>query len=92
MGVFCEAFRHTPQVYLPKESAMNPGEQLTYQVTGMSCEHCKLAVTEEVAQVKGVSAVDVDLDSKLVRVSGSGVDSAAVVAAIDQAGYDAVAA
>ena len=66
--------------------------QLTFLVAGMSCDHCKVAVTEEVAQVSGVSAVDVDLDSKLVRVSGSGVDSAAVVAAIDEAGYDAVAA
>jgi copper chaperone CopZ len=34
----------------------------------------------------------VDLDTKLVRVSGDGVDRDAVVAAIDEAGYDAVAA
>jgi len=40
----------------------------------------------------GVSAVDVDLDAKLVHVHGAGVDRAAVVAAIDEAGYDAVAA
>jgi copper chaperone CopZ len=58
----------------------------------MSCGHCKVAVTEEVSRVAGVSAVDVDLDSKLVRVHGSGIDDAAVVAAIDEAGYDAVAA
>jgi copper chaperone len=30
--------------------------------------------------------------SKLVRVSGAGIDDAAVVAAIDEAGYDAVPA
>jgi copper chaperone CopZ len=58
----------------------------------MSCAHCTIAVTEEVAQVAGVSAVDVDLDTKLVRVHGSDVDAADVVAAIDEAGYDAVAA
>jgi copper chaperone len=67
-------------------------EALAYLVEGMSCGHCKVAVTEEVSQVAGVSAVDVDLDSKLVRVHGAGVDDAAVVAAIDEAGYDAVAA
>ena len=39
-----------------------------------------------------MQAVDVDLDTKLVRVSGAGIDDAAVVAAIDEAGYDAVAA
>jgi copper chaperone len=65
---------------------------LTYLVTGMTCEHCRAAVTEEVERVAGVVAVDVDLDSKLVRVRGTGVDEAAVVAAIDEAGYDAQAA
>jgi copper chaperone len=64
----------------------------TYVVAGMTCEHCKVAVTEEVAQVPGVAAVEVDLDTKLVRIHGSAVDPAAVVAAIDEAGYDAVTA
>jgi copper chaperone CopZ len=58
----------------------------------MSCDHCKIAVTAEVTQVAGVTGVDVDLDSKVVRVHGSQIDDAAVVAAIDEAGYDAVAA
>jgi copper chaperone len=63
----------------------------TYLVAGMTCEHCRAAITEEVEAVAGVASVDVDLDSKLVRVRGTGVDDAAVVAAIDEAGYDAVA-
>jgi copper chaperone len=64
-------------------------ETLTYRVAGMSCEHCKAAVNEEVSKVAGVEDVDVDLDTKLVRISGDGVDHVAVVAAIDEAGYDA---
>jgi copper chaperone len=66
----------------------------TYLVAGMTCEHCKLAVTQEVARVAGVAGVDVDVDlaSKLVRIHGTDVDGAAVVAAIDEAGYDAVTA
>ena len=64
----------------------------TFRAAGMTCDHCKIAVTGEVSKVDGVSAVDVDLDAKLVRVHGEDVDSAAVVAAIDEAGYDAVAA
>ena len=63
--------------------------QLTYQVPGMSCDHCRTAVTGEVTRLPGVRAVDVDLDTKLVRVHGTAVDDAAVVAAIDEAGYDA---
>jgi copper chaperone CopZ len=66
--------------------------QLTYLAAGMTCDHCRVAVTDEVTQVAGVTAVDVDLASKLVRVHGTDIDPAAVVAAIDEAGYDAVAA
>jgi copper chaperone CopZ len=64
----------------------------TYVVAGMSCEHCRVAVTDEVTKVPGVASVEVDLDTKLVRVHGSDVDKAAVVAAIDEGGYDAVSA
>ena len=73
-------------------SPNSPESDLTYSVPGMTCGHCKLSVTEEVADVPGVASVDVDLDTKLVRVRGAGVDETAVVAAIDEAGYDAVAA
>jgi copper chaperone CopZ len=66
--------------------------EVTYLVAGMTCDHCKVAVTGELAQVAGVTAVDVDLETKLVRVRGTDVDDAAVVAAIDEAGYDAVTA
>ncbi|WP_028058056.1 heavy-metal-associated domain-containing protein [Candidatus Solirubrobacter pratensis] len=62
----------------------------SYAVSGMSCDHCKVAVTEEVAKVAGVSEVDAEIG--FVRVRGTGVDDAAVVAAIDEAGYDAVPA
>ena len=65
---------------------------LTYVVAGMSCDHCKVAVADEVSKVAGVDGVDVDLDAKLVRVRGTDVDETAVVAAIDEAGYDAVLA
>jgi len=67
-------------------------DQITYRVDGMSCNHCVVAVSGEVSRVTGVSSVDVDLETKLVRVSGTSVDDAAVVAAIDEAGYDAVPA
>jgi copper chaperone CopZ len=79
----------TPAVHPRPASA---GRPLTFVVAGMTCDHCKRAVTEEVTEVAGVTAVDVDLESKLVQVHGSDIDTAAVVAAIDEAGYDAVAA
>jgi copper chaperone len=61
--------------------------QTTYSVPGISCGHCRVAITGEVSQVAGVSAVDVDLAAKRVTVTG-GYDDDAVRAAIDEAGYD----
>ncbi len=63
-------------------------ETLTYTVPGMSCGHCRAAITEEVEKVAGVAAIEVDLDAKKVAVSGSGLDDAAVRGAIDEAGYE----
>jgi copper chaperone CopZ len=63
-------------------------QTLTYSVPGISCGHCRTAITAEVSGVPGVSAVDVDLAGKVVTVTGAGVDDAAVRDAIDEAGYD----
>ena len=60
-----------------------------YTVPGMHCGHCEHAVSEELSAVEGVASVDVDLDTKLVTVIGSGLDDAALRAAIDEAGYKA---
>ena len=63
-------------------------EQLTYSVPGVSCDHCRAAITAEAEKVAGVSSVDVDLDARRVTVAGAGLDDAAIRAAIDEAGYD----
>jgi copper chaperone len=63
-------------------------EQLTYSVPGVSCGHCRAAITAEVALVRGVASVDVDLDAKRVTVAGEQLDDGAARAAIDEAGYD----
>ncbi|MGN6605485.1 MAG: heavy-metal-associated domain-containing protein [Jatrophihabitans sp.] len=63
-------------------------QTLTYSVPGISCGHCRTAITAEVSGVSGVSAVDVDLAGKVVTVTGAGVQDAAVRDAIDEAGYD----
>ncbi|HEX3291346.1 MAG TPA: heavy-metal-associated domain-containing protein [Gaiella sp.] len=64
-------------------------ETRTYSVPAMHCDHCRAAITEELAGLAGVDVVDVDLETKLVRVRGQGLEDAALVAAIDEAGYDA---
>lgn len=62
---------------------------LTYTVPGMHCGHCEAAVTAEVSAVEGVESVAVDLDSKLVEVTGELLDDGAIREAIEEAGYEA---
>lgn len=64
--------------------------ETTYIVQGMTCEHCRASVTEEVSEVAGVASVDVDLATGRVTVTGDGVDASAVRAAVDEAGYEVV--
>ena len=63
-------------------------KQQTYNVPGISCEHCRIAITTELRSVPGVESVQVDLERKRVTLRGAGVSEAAVRAAIDDAGYD----
>ena len=64
-------------------------ETTTYTVPGMSCEHCTRAVNEALSSVPGVRSVEVDLDTKLVRVQGDDLDDPTLRAAIEEAGYEA---
>jgi len=59
-----------------------------YTVTGMTCDHCVASVREEVGALAGVSAVDVDLASGSLRVSGAGFEDPAVETAVAEAGYE----
>ena len=61
----------------------------TYTVTGMTCGHCVASVKEEVGNVAGVEAVDVQLEDGRLTVTGD-VSADAVRAAVEEAGYEVV--
>jgi copper ion binding protein len=62
-----------------------------FMVPAISCGHCVRAITNEVTDIKGVTKVDVDLDTKHVQVETDGqVPAEAIVGAINEAGYDEV--
>ena len=64
-----------------------------FQVTGMTCGHCEMSVREEVSEIAGVRDVEVSHKTGLLSVSAEqGVDDAAVLAAVSEAGYSAVRA
>ena len=62
-----------------------------YTVRGMTCAHCVMSVREEVEEVPGVTAVDVDLGSGRMTVSGEALDDVAVREAVAGAGYEVTA-
>ena len=63
----------------------------TYRVTGMTCDHCVRAVTDEVSAIPGVRDVEVDLvtggESTVRVVSEDALSEDAVREAVDEAGY-----
>ena len=61
----------------------------TFTVRGMTCDHCVRAVQSEVARIPGVTAATADLATgRLVVTADPPVDTAAVCAAVEEAGYE----
>lgn len=61
-----------------------------YRVTGMTCGHCEASVQEEVEELAGATVTEVSSETgKLVVTAPNEVDDAAVLAAVDEAGYTA---
>jgi copper chaperone CopZ len=62
----------------------------TYQVTGMTCEHCVRAVRQELEGLDGVREVSVELipegSSAVTVISDGRLSADAVAAALDEAG------
>jgi copper chaperone CopZ len=64
-------------------------ETVTYSVPAIHCAHCAMSIREEVSEVEGVDGVAVDLDTKVVAISGTNLVDAELRAAIVEAGYEA---
>ena len=64
-----------------------------FTVSGMTCEHCEMSVREEVGDIDGVTDVQADASTGTLIVTASrDIDDALVVAAVSEAGYEAVRA
>ncbi|GAA5155158.1 hypothetical protein GCM10023321_28030 [Pseudonocardia eucalypti] len=62
--------------------------RITVTVTGMSCDHCVGAVTEELRALSGVRSVDVTLGTGAVTItSDRELNGAEITGAVAEAGY-----
>jgi copper chaperone CopZ len=61
----------------------------TLTIEGMTCGNCVAHVTKAISSVSGVKKTTVDLDAKTAVIKHKGVDMAAVMAAVAEAGYTA---
>jgi uncharacterized membrane protein YraQ (UPF0718 family)/copper chaperone CopZ len=75
-----------PQPGVPEMDIIN------LDVKGMTCQHCSGSVEKALTALDGVRAVDVSLDSGRVVVYGHGLDTAALIAAVVDRGYEAAEA
>jgi copper chaperone CopZ len=61
-----------------------------FAVTGMTCGHCEMSVREEVSEISGVTDIQVSAQTgRLVVSADDTIDDAAVIAAVEEAGYQA---
>jgi copper chaperone len=65
--------------------------ETVYSVKGMTCGHCVSAVSTEIGKLHGVEGVTVGLATGAVTVtSAAPLETAAVDAAVQEAGYELV--
>ena len=67
---------------------MAMSETVTYSVPAIHCDHCAMSIREEVSEVEGVEAIEVDLDAKVVTIRGRELSDERLRAAIEEAGYE----
>jgi copper chaperone CopZ len=63
--------------------------KIEISIEGMTCGHCAMSVTNELATLEGVSNVQVDHAAGKATVEVEGVSEDQLSAAVEEAGYQA---
>ena len=72
----------------PKDMQPGLSARITLDVTGMTCASCVGRVERALKAVPGVAAASVNLATERAEITGSGLDRAALVKVVEDAGYD----
>lgn len=63
-------------------------KELDLKIEGMTCGHCEMSVTKELAKLAGAKDIKVSASQGTAHVSvDDSVDTAAIATAVDEAGY-----
>ena len=57
------------------------------KITGMTCQHCVMAVRKELSKLQGVEVTDVRIGSALVAYDEAKVSAGQLRTAVEEAGY-----
>src|SRR5207302_6051058 len=81
-----------PEATAPADSQRGDGTRRELVVTGMTCASCVASVEDALRGVAGVRTADVNLATERARVEvdSASADDAALVRAIERAGYGAL--
>lgn len=63
--------------------------EIKLEIGGMTCGGCVKSVTRVLEGVPGVERASVNLETASANVEGAGLDPNALVAAVEDAGFDA---
>lgn len=59
----------------------------TVKVSGMTCNHCKANVQNNLSAIEGIENIEIDLESGKVKMSGDDIDLDAVKSKVESIGY-----
>jgi len=66
---------------------MEPSNEVTIRVAGMSCSHCEDAVKRNLESIEGIYQVEANRQSQEVKIAGTNIDLERVKETIDGLGY-----
>jgi len=66
----------------------NQMAEKTVKVSGMTCNHCKTNVQNNLSSIEGIENIDIDLDSGKVKMTGDDIDLSAVKSKVESIGYE----
>jgi uncharacterized membrane protein YraQ (UPF0718 family)/copper chaperone CopZ len=68
-------------------SPSSPSQRLELAIDGMTCGHCVANVTRALKECGGVTSVQIDLTTGRAEITGDGLKSHHLIAAVKSAGY-----